>query len=130
MMLNTDVRMGGGGLVKFGHLRTGGSENRSFLRTSVMDDPYAKPSQSAHAMLSGSKDIIQRVLPKAESVLQHFSLMVANCNAEMSIPKLKWIKNVLQTVLDQEKLSMLRILSTDKDKLTMQYEENTAKVVS
>ena len=42
MMLNADIRNGGGGLVKCGHLRTGGYENGSFLRTSFMDDPQGR----------------------------------------------------------------------------------------
>ena len=44
MMLNADVHKGGdGGLVKCGHLRTGGGGMKKghFLQTSFMDDPFA-----------------------------------------------------------------------------------------
>ena len=40
MMLNADVRKGGGELVKCGHLRTGGMKRGHFLWTSFMDDPF------------------------------------------------------------------------------------------
>ena len=56
--------------------------------------------------------------PNVEAILRLFlSLMVTNCSVERSFSRLKSIKNKLRSTMSQERLSALRILCIESDKL-------------
>ena len=98
------------------------SENFSLLTlTSLPTPPFASGLSNLFALYQIIKhEKIRAVFPSVETILILFlCLMVTNCSGERSFSKLKRIKNVLRPTMSQERLSDLRILCVENDKLRL-----------